>query len=128
MQWEGFPVCKNSLRDAQMISSAAVVNETARLASDLTRQEARGPGDMENAWRRLETKYGVPWRTFWSLRYRRPKEIAATIYLRLQAAYAAECQRQMRRLEHDIAITKAKAGADHAAVRAAEALVGKVEE
>jgi hypothetical protein len=80
---------------------------------------------MENAWRRLEARYGVPWRAFWSLRYRRPNEIAATIFLRLEAAYQAECERQMRRLKHEFEITKAKAGAVHPAVVAAAAVVGE---
>jgi hypothetical protein len=121
---EGFQVRKNSLRES-IVTDVTAVDQAASWAKRLTLSEARGPGDMENAWRRLEARYGVPWRSFWSLRYRRPNEIAASIYLRLQAAYVAECERQMRRHQHELEITRAKAGADCAAVVAAEALVSK---
>jgi hypothetical protein len=117
---------KSTLQDGKM-SAAAIVDQAAGWARTLTQAEARGPGDMENAWRRLEARYGVPWRTFWALRYRRPRDLTVSIYQSLAAAYAAECERQMRRLRHEIATTKIIAGADHAAVRAAETLVGEGE-
>lgn len=120
-------MCKKALQDRKM-DGDVLVDEAATWARDLTRREARGPGDMENAWRRLEARYGVPWRTFWSLRYRKPREIGASIYQRLAAAYEAERERQMRLLRHDIETTKKIAGADCAAVREAEALVGEVDE
>jgi hypothetical protein len=116
---------KSSSQTEALVTDAAVVDIATGWAKRLTQIEARGPGDIENAWRRLEARYGIPWRAFWALRYRPPREMAASIYLRLQAAYSAECQRQIRRLEHEIAITKAKAGADHPAVVAAAALVRK---
>lgn len=103
----------------------ACVDQAAEWAAELTRKETRGPGDQPNAWRRLEARYGIATQTFWALRYRKPREVAATIYLRLAAAYQAECEKQMRRLQHDIEITKTITGPDHAAVRAAEALVGE---
>jgi hypothetical protein len=120
-------VRKNSVRGTEAMSEAAYVDQAAMWAKRLTQTEARGPGDMENAWRRLEARYGVSWRTFWALRYRRPREITAYLFDRLKAAHAAECERQMRRLQHDIEITKAIAGPDAPAVRAAEALVGEDE-
>jgi hypothetical protein len=107
------------------VTDVTTVDQAVSWARRLTHSESRGPGDMENAWRRLEAKYGIPWRSFWSLRYRRPNEIAASIYLRLQAAYEAECERVLRRTRHELTITKAKAGAAHAVVAAVEALVGE---
>lgn len=101
------------------------VDQAAEWAKALTRSETRGPGDQPNAWRRLEARYGIPEYAFWSLRYRKPKDVAVSLYMRLQAAYRAECERQQRRLMHEIEITKEIAGANHAAVRAAEALVGE---
>jgi hypothetical protein len=121
---EDFQVRKNSLRES-IVTDTTAVDQAAAWAKRLTQSEARGPGDLENAWRRLGQRYGVPWRAFWSLRYRRPNEIAASIYLRLQAAYEAECERQVRRLTHELELTRAKAGASHPAVVAAEALVSK---
>jgi hypothetical protein len=116
-------MCKNVLQERHM-GDAAYIKEAADWASALTRIETRGPGVIENAWRRLEARYGVPTRAFWSLRYRRPKEIAVSIYFGLRAAYEAECERQMRRLKHELAITKKIAGADHPAVASTETLVG----
>lgn len=107
------------------MTDVTAVDQAMSWARRLTHSESRGPGDMENAWRRLEAKYGIPWRAFWSLRYRRPNEIAASIYLRLQAAYEAECERVLRRTRHELALTKAKAGTAHTVVAEAEALVGQ---
>lgn len=112
---------KTTLRGEQM----GTVEQAALWARELTRREARGPGDIENAWERLSRRYGVPVRAFWSLRYRPPKAIMADLYLRLYAAYQAECARQMRKLAHELELTKTIAGADHAAVRAAATVVGE---
>lgn len=104
------------------------VDQAAEWAKSLTQSETRGPGDQPNAWRRLEAKYGIPEYAFWSLRYRKPRDIAVSLYMRLHAAYQAECERQQRRLMHEIEVTKEIAGTDCAAVRAAEALVGTQDE
>lgn len=94
-------MCKKALRDGM-----TYVDQATEWAKELTRSEARGPGDMENAWRRLEARYGVPWRVFWQLRYRKPSDMLVTVYARLQLAYAAECERQMRRLEHETRVAR----------------------
>ena len=91
--------------------SSAVVEDARAMAKHLVNREAKGPGDTENAMRRIEARYGVSFATLWGLRYRAPKDMMASAYFRLQAAYQAECERQMRRLEHELEITKAKAGA-----------------
>lgn len=113
---------KNSSQGKAM-TDVAFVDQAEGWAKRLTQSEARGPGDMENAWRRLEARYGVPWRTFWALRYRKPRDITASAYHRLAAAYAAECGRQVKLLRHEIAITKLVAGPDHPAVAASEAVL-----
>ena len=96
-------------------------------ANELVRREARGPGDMENAMRRLESRYGIPWRVFWSLRYRPPADVLTGLFFKLRDAYHAECDRQMRILEHEIEITKIIAGPDAPAVRSALALVDEAD-
>jgi hypothetical protein len=116
---------KSFLQGIAMSDAASFVEEAAGWAKRLTKAEARGPGDMVNAWRRLEAKYGVPWRAFWALRYRKPREVSASIHHRLAMAYRAECERQLRLLQHEIEITKAKAGARHPSVVSAEAVVRK---
>jgi hypothetical protein len=105
------------------VSRLSCVTEACGIARELVRRECRGPGDTENAMRRLATRYGLPWRLFWSLRYRPPSDLFVTVRDALFAAHAAECARQERLLRHEIEITKIKAGAEAAAVAAAEAVV-----
>lgn len=116
---------KDNSQGGAAMTEAAYVDQAAQWAKALTHTEARGPGDMENAWRRLEARYGVPWRAFWALRYRKPGEITAFLFDQLKAAHRAECERQMRRLRHEVEITKQIAGPDHHTVVAVQALVGK---
>lgn len=99
-------------------------NDAARWANELIRRESRGPGDSENAMRRLEARYGIGWRTFWALRYRPPADVFVSVYERLRAAYITECERQERLLRHEITIAKAKGLASAPSVGAGEALVG----
>jgi hypothetical protein len=93
-------------RFQQMISG---VTDARAWANELVRRESRGPGDMQNAMRRLANRYGMPWRTFWQLRYDPPRDVVVGVYLQLKAAYEAECQRQERLLVHERQITEAKA-------------------
>jgi hypothetical protein len=106
----------------------STVDQSAYWARELTRREQRGPGDIEAAWVRLQRRYGVPLRTFWALRYRKPKTICADIYLRLRGAYQAECERQMRKLADELEITRKVAGPLHPAVVAAATLVGEADD
>jgi hypothetical protein len=111
------------LRECKM-SDAAYVDQAANWAKRLTLGEARGPGDMENAWQRLEARYGVPWRVFWALRYRKPSSVTAYIYQQLRNAYEAEREAQLRRIEHEKKI-EAKTGLGKALVGAALYLAGE---
>lgn len=108
------------------MSSVAYVDQAAEWSRKLTQMRARGPGDTDNAMRSIERDYGIAHSILWSLRYRRDRyrSIGVEIYARLSAAYAAECARQVRKLSHEIAITKAITGPFNSAVVAAEALVG----
>ena len=109
------------------MSDAAYLDQAATWSKDLTRMKARGPGDTENAMRRIEREYGVDYGFLWSLRYRRDRlrTISISVYEGIRAAYRAECAAQMRKLEHEIVRTEEIAGADSAAVRAAKALLGE---
>jgi hypothetical protein len=93
------------------------------MASDLLSWETRGPGDTANAMRRIATRYGVPYSAQWALRYRPPKRVWSDILKTLQAAHAAERERQLRKLAHDVEVTARIAGAEHPAVVAAEAVL-----
>lgn len=118
---------KSNSQGEEQMTDAAFVDQAAGWAKHLTQREARGPGDMENAWHRLEARYGVPWRAFWALRYRKPRDITVSLYHRLHSAYVAECERQQRLLAHEIETTKTITGSHTAAIRAAETLVGSAE-
>lgn len=113
---------KSPLRDCVVLSDAACVDDAAACARRLTQFEARGPGDLEPAWRRLEHRYSIPWRAFWRLRYRAPRSITAALYANLSSAYQAECERQQRKLAHEAATARALGVALD---RSTESLVGE---
>ncbi len=119
---------KNALRqEKQLYDGEAVVSEATVWAEALLQRTYRGPGDtIEAASYRAEQKYGVPAQTFWALRYRKPKDILASIYRTLQAAYEAECGRQEARLRHELEMAKALQGGAtlEAAISEAESALG----
>ena len=107
------------------MSDAAYLDQAATWSKDLTRMKARGPGDTENAMRRIEREYGIDYGFLWSLRYRRErlKIISLSVYEGIRAAYRAECAAQMRKLENDIKRTEEIAGSNSNSVVAAKALL-----
>lgn len=84
----------------------SAVEEAKRLVNELLKLESRGGGDLENAMRRLANRYGLPWRTFWNLRYRTPKHVFVGVFETLKAAHRAEVGRQIERLRHELQIAK----------------------
>lgn len=111
----------------KQMSNVAYLDNAARWSKDLTRMRSRGPGDTENAMRSIEREYGVDYWTLWRLRYRKStlRDIGVSAYMTLKAAYEVECERQLRKLQHEIIITEATAGPASPAIRAAKALVGE---
>jgi hypothetical protein len=109
------------------MSETAYLDQAAVWSKDLTRMKSRGAGDIENAMRQIEREYGIEYGFLWSLRYRRDRlrTISISVYEGIRAAYRAECERQMRKLEHEIVKTEQIAGPDSTAIRAAKALVGE---
>lgn len=96
--------------DAGSIEPAAerLVDDAARWSTALWSKTHDGMGDtQEAAMYRAAERYGVEPGTFWALRYRKPKDILASIYFKLKAAYEAECERQEAMLAHQLEITKA---------------------
>ncbi len=106
------------------MSDTAYLDQAVIWSKDLTRMKARGPGDIENAMRQIEREYGIDYGFLWSLRYRRDRLriISVSVYETIRAAYRAECERQMRKLENEISRTEAITGPDSNALRAAKAL------
>ena len=80
--------------------------EAKRLVNELLKLESRGAGDLENAMRRLGRRYGIPWRVFWTLRYRAPSDLFVSVFEKLKEANRAECGRQIERLKHELQIAE----------------------
>ena len=108
------------------MSDAAYLDQAAIWSKDMTRMKARGPGDTENAMRQIEREYGIDYGFLWSLRYRRERLriISVSVYETIRAAYRAECERQMRKLENEVRRTEEITGPHSTAVRKAKALLG----
>lgn len=106
------------------------VDNAADWADALVRREHRGPGDTIDAARqRAARKHRVPERVLWALRYRRPKRIWADLYLKLEAAVAAEVKSQEAKLRHELEITRAlpPTAARLALIAETETLLGALE-
>ena len=113
----------SSLRDRQMNASAFVI-QARDWARDVVNADVRGPGDLENAMRRVEQRCGIPFAALWGLRYRPPKDVGVSIYTKLQAAHADMCERQMRKFRDELDRTKATGWVGETLIRAADALAG----
>lgn len=101
----------------------AEVLEAKDRASELLRWESRGPGDTDNALRRIAQRHGIEYGALWSLRYRAPKRIWADVANAIATAYENERQRQMRKLAHEAEITAAVTGPNHSRVAQARAVL-----
>lgn len=115
------PFRKPPLQSPQMVT--AEVLHAKALSSELLRWESRGPGDTENAMRRVARRHGIDYGALWSLRYRAPKRIWADVANAISAAYDAEVERQREKLKHAAITAEQTLGANHPSVRRAQALV-----
>ncbi|WFT77736.1 MULTISPECIES: hypothetical protein [unclassified Methylobacterium] len=104
--------------------STAQVAEARTWLDRMVQWESRGPGDTDNALRRVARLAGVNYGSVWSLRYRAPKRIWADVYVSLAAAYETARHRQLQALQHDIEITAAITGPRHPVVVAARSAAG----
>ena len=91
--------------------------------------ESRGWGDQKAALERIARRHSLP---FWSLEHARTraKDFKAGFAAKVRAAYVAECERQIKKLEHELAMERAMGGNDDAletAERTARELLAKVE-
>jgi hypothetical protein len=65
---------------------------------EMIHREARGPGDYENAMRRIEAKYGVGFWTLDHLRKGKAKTCDVGLYAQIKSAFADHCGAHARRL------------------------------
>jgi hypothetical protein len=77
----------------------------------MVQRESRGPGDIDNAMQRIETRYGLPFWSLWHLRKGKAKSIEVSLYARIHGAYFDMCRRQASNLLHEIEV-EAAAGND----------------
>lgn len=97
----------------------AMSAETAALyARKMVDLEATASGDVPGAIDRLARRYGVSRWTLDRLRKGRTKTVEVGLFGRLRAAYLAEVERQIKKLEHELAIERAMGGDDDAVERA----------
>ena len=125
LAWEFLRVSKDRLHQEQGVSET-YVHEAQRWATALLEREHRGPGDtLDAAMWRAEHKWGIDHSTFWALRYRPPREMFVSVYMRLRQAYEMECVRQEARLQHELMLAKAAGfhAANSSVVAEAEALL-----
>lgn len=80
--------------------------QAQRLVNEMLRWESRGAGDTENAMRRLGNRHGIPWRVFWTMKYRTPKDLFVSVFEEIKAAHKTEAQRQLRKVQHELQIAE----------------------
>lgn len=67
----------------------------------------RSDDDLDTAYAAFERQFGVGRWTIEHLRKRKAKSCDVGIYAKLKGAYVALCERQVAKLQHEIAIEKA---------------------
>lgn len=115
-------------------SEHSVPSMTVEAATDYARRihayvehDARDPDQLEFAFDTFERRYGIGRWTLEHLRKGRAKTCDVGIFARLRAAYLDLCERQVTKLQHEIAITKATGDDDLAALEdEAAALAAKI--
>lgn len=100
---------KEPLQSVQTkMTDMSTVDMAASWADLLIGREHRGLGDTVDAARaRAARKHKLPERLLWSLRYRRPKEIGATLYLKIKEAVEAETQTMEARIAENLRLLEA---------------------
>lgn len=73
----------------------------------MVEKETRGWGDGNNALTRLARRYGLSHWTLNHLRTGRAKTVEAGVFARIKSAYLDLCERQIQKLQQEIAIEKA---------------------
>lgn len=109
------------------MSASAFVDQSRAMARDIVNADVRGPGDLENAMRRVEARFGIPFSALWALLYRPPKDIGVSIYARLQAAHESVREAQMRKYQDELERTKASGRLGAALIRTAVAVAGETD-
>jgi len=84
--------------------------QSAAYIGKLIENECRGWGDQSAAIERIARQTGVSKWTIEHLRKGRAKTVSAAIKEALRRAYLEACQRQITRLQHELALERAMGG------------------
>lgn len=93
------------------VERTMTVEAASNYAARLLEQEQRG-SDVDAALYRLEARYGLSPNQVLHLRSGRAKTCDVGLFARLRSAYLDLCERQVTKLQHEIAITKATSDDD----------------
>lgn len=111
--------------EEKKLSAEQCVDQAKGWAETLIHHESRRPGDFNNAMRRIGRHIGVPYSVLWALRYRRPKNISASIFLALAIAYERLRAKGIQRVDDEISLCQT-AGVSEAVLRRIAATAGAV--
>ena len=116
-------------KKANAIKPADFVAEAANWAARLTNEAERKTGKTDTALETVARQTGVNQSTLWRLRYRKPKDLAVSVYMKLKTAFEAAEQRQIERLQHEAEIARSLGEANSSVLlRAADYLVASHQE
>ena len=116
-------------KKANVTKPADYVAEAAEWAARLTNEAERKTGKTDTALETVARQTGVNQSTLWRLRYRKPKDLAVSVYMKLKTAFEAAEQRQIERLQHEAEIARSLGEANSSVLlRAADYLVASHQE
>lgn len=107
-------------KKANVTKPADYVAEAAEWAARLTNEAERKTGKTDTALETVARQTGVNQSTLWRLRYRKPKDLAVSVYMKLKAAFEAAEKRQYERDKH-VATIAGSLGTANSRVLQAEA-------
>lgn len=115
---------ENRVTSVAYLASVDPVDQAHEWSDEMVRRDLRGPGDVDNAMRRVARRIGVAYSLLWNLRYRKPKDIPTRQYLKLWCAWETLKDNQMRALKDDYARTIAESGYGHNSLASAASVLG----
>lgn len=92
------------------ISYPMSAEAAATYIRSMVAREMRGPGDTGEAMHRIEAMYGIPFHTQEHLRKGKAKTCEITLFQRIRGSYLDHCERQIKKLEHELIIIERAAG------------------
>jgi len=95
---------KTFAKRANAIKPADLVAEAAEWAALLTNEAEAKTGKTDTALETVARQTGVNQSTLWRLRYRKPKDLAVSVYMKLKTAWEAVQQRQFERMQHELEV------------------------